>query len=468
MAKFDNARISDQEKQAKLIQNLADRPNAMNSYGRAKMSAKDVKIAFDDQFILVVGKHNALLEITEDVLEDEDTRKESEVLREKSEETRQEAEGLRSDAERDRAENEYGNPEYKFDPEQGCVVNGDGEQVPDSDLGGRVGAEIIRQEAEGLRSDAESERAKNEYGNPEYKYDPERDCVVNGAGEQVPDPELGGRVGAEKKRENTFGMLDDALKKIEETQNNLIKGEFSDKYLTDLEEVNAQLNDIEALLKDPIAEDNYDESIGGIRKRVAGNEKNISQAQKTIGEIGGSVNAIAQKTNGLEMNIGNNVNSISTLRGEVQSINTYLKRNPSNPSESANIFLDAYPIGSIYMSVNPTDPAYLFGGSWVALKDRFLVGAGGSYGVTTQGGATSHKHGSGTLGATVTMSNSSILISSIQQKDGINHKPTAKINASTRETYTGETDYIVPVIGSTGDTTYLPPYYAVYMWRREA
>jgi uncharacterized protein YoxC len=500
MAKFDNARITDQEKQARLIQNLADRPNAMSSYGRAKMSAEDVKKAFDDQFILVVDKHNVLLGITEDTLKDEDTRKESEMLRE-------EAEDLRSDAERDRAENEYGNPEYKFDPEQGCVVNGDGEQVPDSDIGGRVGAEMIRQTAEGLRSDAESERAaseseraKNEYGNPEYKYDPEQGCVVNGDGEQVPDSELGGRVGAEKKRENTFGTLDKALEEIEETQNRLIEGVFSEQYLTDLDEVNAQLNDIEALLKDPIAEDNYDESIGGIRKRVANNEKNISQAQKTIGEIDSSVNAIAQKTNGLEINIGNNADRISTLSEEVQNnadsistlseevqtgsqgietntkniqknteqigyINTYLDR---DPSDSENIFFDVYPVGSIYMSVNPTDPAYLFGGSWVALKDKFLVGAGGSYGVTTEGGATSHKHGSGTLGATVTMSNASILISSIQQKDGINHKPTAKINASTRDTYTGETDYIVPVIGSTGDSNYLPPYYAVYMWRREA
>ena len=159
---------------------------------------------------------------------------------------------------------------------------------------------------------------------------------------------------------------------------------------------------------------------------------------------------------------------LGTLEANIEDLKVFLKYKHPEERGEANIFDWIYPVGSIYMSVNPTDPAYLFGGSWVALKDRFLVGAGGSYGVTTQGGATSHKHGSGTLGATVTMSNSSILISSIQQKDGINHKPTAKINASTRETYTGETDYIVPVIGSTGDTTYLPPYYAVYMWRREA
>lgn len=158
--------------------------------------------------------------------------------------------------------------------------------------------------------------------------------------------------------------------------------------------------------------------------------------------------------------------NIEKAKNDIVKLEDFLEYTQPEPDD--NIFLHCYPIGSIYMSVNPTDPAYLFGGSWVELKDRFLVGAGGSYGVTTQGGATSHKHGSGTLGATLTMSNSSILISSIQQKDGINHKPTAKINASTRETCTGETDYIVPVIGSTGDTTYLPPYYAVYMWRREA
>ena len=33
---------------------------------------------------------------------------------------------------------------------------------------------------------------------------------------------------------------------------------------------------------------------------------------------------------------------------------------------------DVYPVGSIYMSVNPTSPQTLFGGNWVQLEDTFL------------------------------------------------------------------------------------------------
>lgn len=35
-----------------------------------------------------------------------------------------------------------------------------------------------------------------------------------------------------------------------------------------------------------------------------------------------------------------------------------------------------YPVGSIYMSVNATNPAELFGGTWEQIKGRFLLGAG--------------------------------------------------------------------------------------------
>lgn len=55
-----------------------------------------------------------------------------------------------------------------------------------------------------------------------------------------------------------------------------------------------------------------------------------------------------------------------------------------------------YPIGSIYISVNSTSPATLFGGTWVQLKDRFLIGCGGSYSAGSTGGTSTiniaHSH----------------------------------------------------------------------------
>ena len=49
-------------------------------------------------------------------------------------------------------------------------------------------------------------------------------------------------------------------------------------------------------------------------------------------------------------------------------------RNPSGTFGS--IFDLIYPVGAIYMSVNSTSPATLFGGTWERIQGRFLVGAG--------------------------------------------------------------------------------------------
>ena len=46
-----------------------------------------------------------------------------------------------------------------------------------------------------------------------------------------------------------------------------------------------------------------------------------------------------------------------------------------------------YPVGSIYMSVNSTNPGTLFGGTWVQLQNRFLLGAGSSYSNGATGGS---------------------------------------------------------------------------------
>lgn len=46
-----------------------------------------------------------------------------------------------------------------------------------------------------------------------------------------------------------------------------------------------------------------------------------------------------------------------------------------------------YPIGSVYISFNATDPSTLFGGTWQRLKDTFLLVNGDSYAPNTTGGS---------------------------------------------------------------------------------
>ena len=81
------------------------------------------------------------------------------------------------------------------------------------------------------------------------------------------------------------------------------------------------------------------------------------------------------------------------MPGTVRSVNGV------EPDENANVtipqtsILQAYPVGSIYMSVVETNPAELFGGTWEAIAPgRVLIGAGkysSSIGYTagTTGGA---------------------------------------------------------------------------------
>ena len=46
-----------------------------------------------------------------------------------------------------------------------------------------------------------------------------------------------------------------------------------------------------------------------------------------------------------------------------------------------------YPVGSVYISFNSTDPSTLFGGTWSRLKDTFLLVNGDSYAPNTTGGS---------------------------------------------------------------------------------
>lgn len=87
------------------------------------------------------------------------------------------------------------------------------------------------------------------------------------------------------------------------------------------------------------------------------------------------------------------------------SLGTSTKRWKMNDSEIPT-FDTIYPVGSIYMSINSTNPSLLFGGTWEQIEDTFLLSAGSSYTAGNTGGVAninlSHSHttDAGTTGGT--------------------------------------------------------------------
>lgn len=59
-------------------------------------------------------------------------------------------------------------------------------------------------------------------------------------------------------------------------------------------------------------------------------------------------------------------------------------------SSSNTNFDEIYPVGSIYLSVNATNPSNLFGGTWEQIKDKFLLACGDTYANGTTGGEATH------------------------------------------------------------------------------
>lgn len=49
-----------------------------------------------------------------------------------------------------------------------------------------------------------------------------------------------------------------------------------------------------------------------------------------------------------------------------------------------------YPVGSIYLSINSASPADLFGGTWERIKDKFLLASGDTYSAGSTGGEAEH------------------------------------------------------------------------------
>lgn len=114
-----------------------------------------------------------------------------------------------------------------------------------------------------------------------------------------------------------------------------------------------------------------------------------------------------------------------------------------------------YPVGAIYMSVDPTSPSELFGGTWESLKDRFLLGAGDTYSAGTEGGSAdavvvAHQH-------------------LVDMRGGIGSSEiTSGYNAILQTGLVKNTAINTQTSGQDGTGKNMPPYLAVYMWKRIA
>ena len=157
--------------------------------------------------------------------------------------------------------------------------------------------------------------------------------------------------------------------------------------------------------------------------------------------------------------------------------------------------LDVYPVGSIYMSVNNVNPAQLFGGKWEQIQGRFLLAAGGGYTAGTTGGASSQP-----VNMSVSVPNHWHYFGTEYDNRGRFGLAKSKVSAISHSNWGGcvvwnghgghqGTDVNAPVSaltdieprslvtdGAHGSATAtastnintMPPYLAVYVWRRTA
>ena len=135
-----------------------------------------------------------------------------------------------------------------------------------------------------------------------------------------------------------------------------------------------------------------------------------------------------------------------------------------------------YPVGSIYLSVSGTDPQTLFGGTWARLEDVFLLAAGAKHAAGSTGGEESH-----TLTASEMPTHNGHLSAGIAGAAPYgkgNYEGYLNVSAMTAyvgggyrgwNVYSGNEMHPASEAAGGGQPhNNMPPYLAVYTWKRTA
>ena len=195
-----------------------------------------------------------------------------------------------------------------------------------------------------------------------------------------------------------------------------------------------------------------------------GKSNNLSVSNLQDGEL-----ALTLDTNKLYTNKGQ-ISPDNVYVGDTEPTDSNIKCwiSPSGKIDLSSLWDQIYPVGSIYLSVNATNPSVLFGGTWEQVKDRFLLACGDTYSNGSTGGSATHIHNTGNHTLTV------------DEMPSHNHPGIFK--------YTNQTGYYARLYlgsdgtaldnegktgggqphnhGNTGSSNNMPPYLAVFMWKR--
>ena len=131
----------------------------------------------------------------------------------------------------------------------------------------------------------------------------------------------------------------------------------------------------------------------------------------------------------------------------------------------ADLLQLVYPVGSIYISTNNVSPQTFLGGTWTQIQGRFLLAASSSYAAGSTGGEAAHKLTQAELpNYSLPVTNGSDLVYS---KNGSTEGAHVQTQSSGWGIPNWEAKTVTVASGGSGQShNNMPPYLAVYMWKR--
>lgn len=177
---------------------------------------------------------------------------------------------------------------------------------------------------------------------------------------------------------------------------------------------------------------------------------------------GAQIDSAITRINGITV-LPTKTSDLTNDSGFITSASLPTKTSDLNNDSGFITFNQVYPVGAIYLSVNSTNPSTLFGGTWERIQDTFLLAAGTNHAAGSTGGEENHAltvnempthHHEGLYWGTLS---TPLCLNSGGNPLRLSHTGSGADNSF----WTGET-------GGGQPHNNMPPYLAVYVWKRTA